>query len=234
MDGDRFDAVTKLLVTGLTRRRVLRGLAGSAAAAALAVLGRTPAGAAPKPKTCKVGCSGLNRQAKVACEKACKACGGDFDRVCFEDGPFGPTSIVCCPEGTFCVGGTGLCCEEGTEPCFGPEGATCCPTGTFCNFDLGECQELTTCPTGEPAENCFAGVETSCNPDGFCALADDADGDDCLCVERVCTDVPCATDADCAESGGVCATIPGCCPDATFCALPCGSAGARRAGGWQR
>jgi hypothetical protein len=234
MDGERFDALTRAVVARRSRRGVLRALAGGAGAWVGAALGRGSAAAAPS--RCAVGCANLKGALKAACGQACKQCGGDFGRVCFEEGPFGPVGLVCCPEGTFCVGGTGLCCDEGTEPCFGPEGATCCPEGTFCNFEVGACEELTFCD-GEPAENCFAGVETSCDPDGFCALVDDADGEGCLCVERVCTDLPCATDADCAESGGVCATIPGCCPDTTFCALPCGAgAGATgtRSTGWQR
>jgi hypothetical protein len=171
-----------------------------------------------------VGCAGLPGPQKAACTQACRKCGGDFDRVCFEEGPFGPASFVCCPEGTFCVGGTGQCCEEGTEPCFGPSGElTCCPEGTFCNFDVGQCEELTLCPTGEPADNCIAGVFTDCDEAGLCGLVDAADADACQCIERTCTEIPCATDADCAESGGVCVTVPGCCLETTFCALPCGS-----------
>src|SRR5215211_2249811 len=109
MDGERFDVLTKGLVAGMSRRGVLRGLVGGVAALVGAALGREQVAAAPQ-KTCKIGCSGFNRQAKVACEKACKECGGDFDRVCTAEGPFGPTAFVCCPEGTFCAFGLGVCC----------------------------------------------------------------------------------------------------------------------------
>jgi hypothetical protein len=237
MDANRFDGIARSLAESRSRRGVVKGLLGGAAAVVGAVLGRGPAEAAPRPRTCKVGCSGFNRQAKTACEKACKECGGNFDRVCTEEGPFGPTAFICCPEGTFCVGGEGFCCEEGTEPCFGPDGAaTCCPAGTFCDFDAGACEPLATCPTGEPAENCFAGVETSCDPDGFCALVVDVDGG-CACVERQCSFTSCATGADC--DSGLCVDIPGCCGEPNpFCGTPCGTGttGVRSSGssGWQR
>ena len=99
MDQSKFDDLTRALAERPSRRRVLRGLAGGAAAMVGAALGRGPAVAAPMPKTCKVGCSGFNRQGKTACEKACKECGGDFDRVCTTEGPFGPTAFVCCARG---------------------------------------------------------------------------------------------------------------------------------------
>jgi hypothetical protein len=223
MDGQRFDELTKKLAATVSRRGVLRTLAGGVAAAGAALSRR---GSSAAPSTCAVGCAGLPGPQKAACLQACRRCGGDFDRVCFDEGPFGPTAFVCCPEGTFCFFGEGLCCEVGTEPCFGPGGeAFCCPEGTFCNFDLGQCEELTLCPTGEPADNCFAGVFTDCDPTGACGLVDDADSDQCNCIERTCTEIPCATDADCAEIGSMCVTVPGCCLETTFCAVPCGSAG---------
>jgi hypothetical protein len=189
MDGQRFDDLTRRLATTITRRGALRTLAGGLAAAGAALTHR---GATAAPNTCAVGCAGLPGPQKAACKQACKACGGDFDRVCTQFGPVGPTGFTCCPEGTVC--------DEFT----------------------GECIEITICPTGEPAESCAAGITTDCGEGGACALVDDADADDCLCVERACTEIPCTTDADCADSGGVCATIPGCCAEATFCAIPCG------------
>jgi hypothetical protein len=199
MDGQRFDELTKALAAGVSRRRFV-GIAASGVAA-VAALFRREAGAAPS--RCAVGCAGLPGPQKAACTQACRRCGGDFDRVCSEFGPFGPTSFTCCPE------------------------------GTFCNFELGVCEALTICPTGETAENCFADITTNCGEGGVCALVEHADAQDCVCVERECTFIPCTTDADCTESGGVCATIPGCCPETTFCAIPCGSAAATStAAGW--
>ena len=191
MDGQRFDELTRKLAATVSRRGMLRTLAGGVAAAGMALSRR---GSSAAPNACAVGCAGLPGPQKAACKQACNKCGGDFDRVCSEFGPFGPINFVCCPE------------------------------GTVCDQFTGECVEVTLCPTGEPAENCAAGIETNCGEGDVCALVDDADAEDCQCVERICTGVVCTTDADCTESGGVCVTIPGCCPETTFCGVPCGSA----------
>lgn len=133
----------------------------------------------------------------------------------------GPQKAACKQACRQCGGNFDQVCVR-----FGPVGPvafTCCPEGTVCSFE-GVCEEVTICPTGEPAENCALGITTNCGPEGACALVDDADSDDCNCIERICGD-PCTTDADCTEIGSVCSTVPGCCPDTTFCAFPCGTAG---------
>jgi hypothetical protein len=196
MDGNRFDGMARALAEARTRRGVVAGLLGGAAAVAAAALGRGPAAAAPKGgpgDPCKVGCAGFNRQAKTACEKACKQCGGDLNRVCTAFGPFGPTAFACC-------------------------GA-----GTACEFETGACVEVATCPeTGEPAENCALGITSDC-ADGACAQVVNVDGG-CACVERQCSFEACATGSDCAS--GLCVDIPGCCGEPTpFCGIPCGGTG---------
>jgi|GEM_PF-4898907 len=222
MEGDRFDDLTRALGNGTTRRRVIRTLAAGTAAAIATVFGRGSVDAAPMPRACKVGCAGFNRQRKVACEKACKECGGNFDQVCTTEDQFGPSAFTCCLEGTFCVSGEGVCCEAGTNPCFVPDGFTaCCPAGTFCDFDTGECPAVALCPSGEPAENCAAGIELSCGDTGQCAQVINVDGG-CTCVERACSFIPCTTGADCET--GLCVDIPGCCGEPNlFCGFPCGT-----------
>lgn len=189
MDGERFDILTKTLVNGGTRRQLLRGLVG-AVAATVAARGQVRAA----PNSCALACAGYPGPQKAVCKQACRACGGDVDRVCPQFGPTGVTGFVCCPE------------------------------STICGFS-GDCIEITVCPKGETAENCEAGITTNCGSGGVCALVDDADAEDCQCVERVCTGIPCATDADCTEFGFLCVSIPGCCPETTFCGIPCGAAG---------
>jgi len=180
----------------------VKGLLGGAAAWAGVALGRGPAAAAPKGgpgDPCKVGCAGFNRQAKTACEKACKQCGGDLNRVCTTNGPFGPTSF------------------------------TCCGAGTACEFETGACVEVAICPSGEPAENCAFGITSDCadgacaqvvNVDGGCVCVERqcsfeacTTGSDCesgLCVDipGCCGEptpfcgTPCGSAGDGARAGG--------------------------------
>ena len=173
MEDHRFDTVVKAFGSGTTRRGVLGGALGGALAGVLAaVLGAPETEArrkhgtkkvqtASQPRSCDVGCSGLKAQAKTACRKACRECGGNFEQVCVTFGPVGPTAFTCCPE------------------------------GTLCSFETGACEEVATCPSGEPAENCSLGVTTNCGPDGACALAVDADGGcacvERMCTGIVCT-----------------------------------------------
>jgi hypothetical protein len=220
MEHDQFDRLTKRFAAGATRRSILRTMVGGAAALLGTALGRETTDAKPKGgpgSECKVGCAGFNRQAKTACEKACKECGGDIDRVCADEGPFGPAAFTCCAEGTFCVG-DGVCCAEGTEPCFGPEGVTCCPAGTFCNFGTGAC--VTSLRVCFPAEaQCVSA--TTCSPESGCGGEDCADG--CFCVSSTegegacvsgefadCGAPSCETSADCG-AGGTCVDATACC-----------------------
>ena len=197
--GDRFAALSKAAAQTVSRRQALRLAIGGLAGAAFAGVGLGSASAAPNrcAQVCAFEPAGPRR---AACKQACKQCSGDISQMCFG------AEIICCP-------GESSCCENSTE-------SFCCPAGTACVG--GECVELAICPGGEPAENCATGISTNCGAGGFCALVDDADGENCQCVERICTGIPCTTDADCAA--GVCVTIPGCCPETTFCGVPCGSA----------
>jgi hypothetical protein len=197
--GERFAEFSKVAAQTVSRRQALRlGVVGLGSAA-LAGFGLGSAGAAPN--RCSQICA--NEPAgprRAACKQACKQCGGDLSQICFG------AEIICCPPET-------SCCEN-------PTATFCCPAGTACSE--GECVEVFTCPGGQPAENCGLGIETSCGAGGVCALVEDADGDGCECVERICGS-PCTTDADC-SGGQLCVTIPDCCPDTTFCGTPCGSA----------
>jgi hypothetical protein len=199
MEGSRFDDLTRTLAAAATRRGIVRGLAAGAAAAVGAALGRRPAAAKPGSDRCKIGCSSVNRTAKSACEKACRECGGDFDRVCFEEGPSGPTAFHCCPTGTFCVG-EGVCCAEGTQPCSSGSGVvSCCPAGTFCNHETAEC--LSACPVDSGCASFL-----SCAPDCVCVSSVE-DEPACVSVEFFGCDAPqCESSADCGE-GGICVDV---------------------------
>lgn len=243
MDEQRFDDLTRHVANVLSRRRVLRGALGGLVGIALAGLGLEQAEAACDrecKRRCKIGCSSLRRKAKQVCQRACRECGGDFDRVCSAEGPFGPIDILCCQVGTFCVFGAGICCAEGTEPCFSPDGdAICCDPGTFCDFATGQCEPPAEC-TAE--SGCLGGV---CGLGCFCVSSVEGVG---ACLNSAfanCDGDPCESSADCGE-GGFCVDVTSdmCCggnPSPRVCIPPeglCGATGITAANqtepGWHR
>jgi len=115
MDGQRFDAVTKALAAGTSRRAVLRTALGGLGAGLLALVGVADAGAAGK-RSCAEGCKqrfGPGR-ARGQCISACargtgestgERCGqGRFSNVC-ESGQFccNPSCGICAPIGGACT-----------------------------------------------------------------------------------------------------------------------------------
>ena len=192
MDGDRFDALTKRLGTGTSRRRVLRGLAGGAAALGAAV-GRGPVAAAPN--SCAVGCAGLPGPQKAACKQACRQCGGDINRVCIGFGPVGPSAFACCPEGTACSFDTGECVEVATCPSGEP--AEACSLGITTN-----CPENEACALVVDTAGGCACIERFCGePEVPCESSDDCGGSVCVEVPGCCGSTRfCAT--ACGASGG--------------------------------
>jgi hypothetical protein len=170
MDGQRFDELTKKLAATVSRRGLLRTLAGGVAAAGAALTHR---GASAAPNACAVGCAGLPGPQKAACTQACKRCGGDFSRVCAQFGPFGPTGFTCCPEGTICDEFTGACLE-----------VTICPTGEpaeSCAAGITtDCGEGGACALVVNVDGGCACVERVCS---FTACTTGADCDSGLCVD---------------------------------------------------
>ena len=231
MDGQRFDRFTRALASGASRRWIVRLLAGGVVAAGTAIARRTEGEAAQS--ACTVACAGLPGPQQAACKKACRECAGDIDRVCIERGPLGPARFVCCPAGTFCIGGEGFCCPNGTEPCFGPDGITCCPAGTICDFETGAC--LDECPGNS---GCFG---STCAPGCFCVSSTEGNGA-CVSAEFANCDAPqCETSADC--GGGVCVDASECCgalnlrvcfPPEAICEIGGGVGSQAFPGGWRQ
>jgi len=89
MDGHRCDDLTKALAAGISRRRVLKGLLGGAAAGAMALLGRTRGADAARPRPNGATCirndqcqSGLCNQQTRRCEAASIMCEPFFEFPC--------------------------------------------------------------------------------------------------------------------------------------------------------
>ncbi len=146
MDGRTFDALTKHLATGATRRRLLNGLVGGAAAAGLAVVGgRGPAAA----QDCKAD--------GKACKKNSQCC----SQTCVGGTGTGSTAHsegVC---GT--VGQLFVCTCRNDADTDGPTHSLC--RQAECDFDPLEAICLEVCL----AEG-FSGFNAHCNPGDVCLL----------------------------------------------------------------
>jgi hypothetical protein len=159
MDGNRFDEYTKALATGVSRRQVIKALAGGALAA---VFGARAAPAAEAAPTCRVlgescrtdatCCSGQNLfcqqigetgARRCECETGFTACGG----VC--------VSISCPPGAQFNPATCSCACPSGTSACGGACLAAC-PTGQTRNPTTCACE----CPSG--TELCGGSCVTLC------------------------------------------------------------------------
>ncbi len=200
MDGSRFDDLTKVLAAGTSRRRMLNGLLGGAAAGALSLVGLRRAGAShgrPAGATCI-----RNEQcASGICDPQTRRC------AC--------TPTISCPAGQTCgtaedgCGGTlecGTCtgtgerCVSGQCVCT-PDNAAAC-TGLECGIATNNCDQTVSC--------------------GTCTVA----GESCVNGQCVCTATgqpPCGTGAAavcCAEGeacvAGACqASAAGTCTEGT-------------------
>lgn len=205
MDNDRFDQITRSIAAGVSRRSLLAALAG----AGVAISSGGRALSAPGP--CEVGCESFSGPRKASCKQACKKCGGDFNLICIQEGPFGPVDFTCCPEGTFCVRGTGVCCTDGFDACTGADdGVTvCCGSGTFCDLNLGGvCREFDTCDACDVPP---------CHPDaGVCAFH--FTGRLCHCMPTADGGCSCAISDFC---GPPCDEFESGCPDGTTCVQNC-------------
>lgn len=216
MDDRRFDAFTRSLATGLSRRRVLKGLFGGAVLGGAAATRLDQAAA----QVCDLGqfvCDG------ECCPNANNCCGGD---TCCPPGQCNQTEGVCCESFEFACGtDDNTCCNSAEEKCC--DGICisrnlCCPSLPDC----GPCEACvegscrTTCATNE--ECCTATVAAP-----FCAEC--CDVEDCpicwvcdlgTCVQNgfECGTGCCQLDNNCC--GDVCCPSSQCNEEADVCCLP--------------
>jgi hypothetical protein len=207
VDGRRFDTWTRVLAASGSRRAALRRLLGGGGAGALALGAARRAGAQAGPAVCLPHGArcGPPREGN---QRPCADCCSGFS----ERRPNGQRRCACRPDGQDCARNDQCCtgvCERGV-----------------CGADF-------VCDARSEPENCRRGVETNC-AGGACACVKDVDGGN-ACVERTCTETPCASGADCGNRP--CVRIPGCCGVNPFCGVPCGAGGpggdGARSAGWR-
>jgi hypothetical protein len=205
MDGKRFDEFTRLIGTGGSRRRVLKGLTWALLGVSGLAVGRSASAGAP------------------VCGSENAACGGELDPDCCDElACFSDTETCkpCLANDEACAGSWECCsgfCDGGSETCQDIAEPTCAGFTEDCT-ELECCDDLvcvsgglgTICisPDNCPGENercakgmCCPGLECI---EGFCLVvcsevigAACTDDDDCCseagltCAENVCTVTVC-------------------------------------------
>lgn len=223
MDGQRFDALTRALAAGTSRRRLL----GVTLASAVAAIGGAilPRSGRAEGAFCGVTCADSGEN----CDGATDGCYTCCDPLCVD-----LTSDVfnCGNCGVVCAGGEYAVCINGG--CFlqCPAGSTPCGDGSYCadlTSDMDNCQSCgSACVSPNDAccpDGC-AWLDRQVNNCGACGNVCD-DGFDCCggsCVaiagdDRFCgsCDVACSPGQRC--ENGVCGEI--CAPGTVFCDPDC-------------
>lgn len=167
MDGRRFDALTRTVGSGHSRRQVLRGLLGGA----VATIGTAvPAGAArrPAPTPRPPSCPGQQtwQNGACTCPPNTTGCGPE---CC-------PAGAQCC-DNACCYGycyGEELCCSSAQEWC--DVTGECCPSGEICCPGYG-CRAPEACCT----PSCDGSTCGSDGCGGICACSGDK-----VCEESTC------------------------------------------------
>jgi hypothetical protein len=166
----QFDALSKALAGGVSRREVLRGVGAGLTGALLASMGVRKASAAPSD--CAVLCGKTaftSGPAHASCIQACHQCGGDISRICQT-----PTGSICCPSGQVCSPATNQCvapctCESLTA--CGSGGCLCVQTtegASACITPICTGQPCTTSAECGPGSVCFVSGATCCGGGSFC------------------------------------------------------------------
>lgn len=211
MDGTRFDALTRMIGSGLNRRQVLRGLMGGAGAVTVAAVFKQGAGAQGNcdPNADTVVCpegsfhEGLNKKPAGGC---CNGNGNCCSNICTDNFCVDGVVPACIPDGVECSQ-VAPCCE-GLE----------CIEG-FCDVPEECIEDGGNCSAGECCDGlvCFEGLCLPCSGGNeFCEISDDC------CGVLICVDNYCAEPDDCIGLGEICDDSAECCGDLLCIDYYCG------------
>jgi hypothetical protein len=121
MDAKKFDAVARRLVSGLTRREALRGVAAGAVAAVAGGTALEAAVAGNRARCLRAG---------AQCNRSKECCPNDTGRICDQPNPPSGSEVCCSPKGEPCGG-------EGPN---GPRKPQCCQRFKCSSKRGGKCR----------------------------------------------------------------------------------------------
>ncbi|MGI8476928.1 MAG: hypothetical protein ACR2OO_11220, partial [Thermomicrobiales bacterium] len=212
MDGQRFDALTRSLAFGASRRTLFKG-AAAAIGAILAPLGRERTARA-EGAYCGVTCADSGQNCDGATDRCYTCC----DPLCVDTSTDPNNCGDCgrvCPGASYASCGDGVCglaCPDGWSPCGDGASRYCADLGA----DVYNCQSCRTACT-PPRDACCPGVGCVwlAEDDGNCGACGNACGQDMRCCNGQCVDpstdgqfcgsceITCAADQICRR--GICA-----------------------------
>lgn len=219
MDGQRFDAVTRLVGAGSSRRSVLAALASGT------VFGVVRSRHALATTTC-VPLQGSCDSADECCDENA-ACDEIFGTCCLPAGSQCGSGDDCCPDVSCYSGFCALYCAGEGQPCAtSQDGASaaefvpCCHEDLTCNVDgvcVPFCQTYGEACTGD--EDCCGSLGLVCHENGFCSgsRACSTLGQSCnmsgpseCCEGLICNDGDCE-DPTCGDRDAACDVDDDCC-----------------------
>ena len=232
MDGDRFDALTRALGAGRSRRGVLKGL-GAAALGAVGLARLDKAGAAASNanlgnSVCAHWCTSVYPPgpARGQCVSAAAQGGG----ACYTCGPAAPAGNgqqfcggICIPNCTAIdqchVAGT---CDPANQACTNPAAAD----GTTCN-DNNACTQTDTCQGGV----CVGSNPVVCTASDQCHVAGTCDQSSGQCSNPPAPAGTSCSDNNACTTNDICDGNGNCAGTAIDCSGACGVCGSWCSGG---
>jgi hypothetical protein len=228
-DGRRFDELTRIWATPMSRRRALRLSAGAMFGGVVIGSGLLSSG----PAQASVACSG-DADCGVGAFVCCKDAGCSnpgtcttLDKCCGQSACIAPDhghsgtvcaqsccGQVCCGSGMTCCGGA---CVADTDVCCG---GTDCPSGTTCCGSSCGCGGSQTCISGSCCDNAQV-CGSVCCPQSTVCLNPATGACGCPAGGSTCGSFCCKKGETCADPSGGC-----CCPKgSTPCGQSCCAAG---------
>jgi hypothetical protein len=190
MDDRRFDDLTRVFASGISRRSLVKWMAGIAGGATVVAARQSDVAAAGLGEACDdisaICTTGLDCVSSICCIETGETCSSG-SQCC---------SQACDPNGNTCCEGLGAACP-GSDCCGAltcENGFCCAPEGFNCGGDAA-CCGVNVCPSG------------TCVPPGMCLFLGESCGSDEQCCSESCDDVCCIAQGDACIDSNCCGDL---------------------------